>query len=100
MRSARTRRRSRRRAWPRPRRSTESMVDLVKIRKKKAKSKEDERSAGVPPAEHAASSPPVPVEPRAPQPPPAGETPARSAGETPALQPSKLDHFKAEAGKR
>ena len=78
------------------------MVDLVKIRKKKAKQKEEElaseRSAGVPPAEHAASSPPALA---APEPPPAGEDAGPSAGETPALQtPSKLDTFKSEAGKR
>jgi purine-binding chemotaxis protein CheW len=73
------------------------MVDLVKIRKKKQKAAEG--SAGVSPAEHAASPPPPLAEPEAPKPPPAGETPARSAGGTPAL-PSKLDAFKAEAGKR
>ena len=75
------------------------MVDLVKIRKKK------NRSAGVPPAEHAASAPPVPVV--EPEPPPPtksdGVDAVASAGETPALPaalPSKLDAFKAEAGKR
>jgi len=69
------------------------MVDLVKIRQKK------KRNAGVPPAEQVASPPPAPVE-------AGGEDAAKPAGETPALQKTttpqstKLDTFKAEAGKR
>ena len=68
------------------------MVDLVKIRKKKGKG-----NAGVPAAEQAASSSPSPEEP-----PPPAETPAPSAGETPALPAAsrKLEKFKSEAGKR
>jgi purine-binding chemotaxis protein CheW len=76
------------------------MVDLVKIRKKKAQKHEsDERNAGVPPAGPEASSPPPPVE-------VGGEDAAKPAGETPALRsetpalPTKLENFKAEAGKR
>jgi purine-binding chemotaxis protein CheW len=68
------------------------MVDLVKIRNKKKK----QGSAGVPPAEQAASPPPSPA---APPPEDGGEDAARSAGED-AGAPSKLDKFKAEAGKR
>jgi purine-binding chemotaxis protein CheW len=86
------------------------MVDLVKIRKKKAEQKAD-RSAGVPPAGQAASPPPALARPE-----PehvgslvastGGEDASGPAGETPALpkpalpQTSKLDTFKAEAGKR
>jgi len=72
------------------------MVDLVKIRKKAKKG-----SAGVPPADAAASSP----APEAPEPPPAptreSEDALASAGED-ASAPiaSKLEKFKAEAGKR
>ena len=88
------------------------MVDLVKIRKKKAKQQADEasdRNAGVPPAGQAASPPPVLG---TPEPSPVGSLGASAggedasgpAGETPALpkttQISKLETFKAEAGKR
>jgi purine-binding chemotaxis protein CheW len=88
------------------------MVDLVKIRKKKAKQQADEasdRSAGVPPAGQAASPPPVlaPSEPTgggSGVPSAGGEDASGPAGETPALpktaQISKLETFKAEAGKR
>lgn len=70
------------------------MVDLVKIRNKK------KRNAGVPPAEQAASPPPSP-EPPFPEPPPEnrGQDAARSAGED-AGAPTKLEKFKADAGKR
>jgi len=68
------------------------MVDLVKIRKK-AKKGASEGSAVVPPADPAASAPPM-EEPPAPV----------EAGETPALRSdattSKLDKFKQDAGKR
>jgi purine-binding chemotaxis protein CheW len=81
------------------------MVDLVKIRKKKAKQQE-ERNAGVPPVSvdvvdvvdvvdfsGRPPSPPSPPSPQSPQSP--------SATETPALpKTSKLETFKAEAGKR
>jgi len=90
------------------------MVDLVKIRQKKAKKKEEEqaeRNAGVPPAGQAASPPP---ELAIPEPEPVvslvastgGEDASGPAGETPALQKpalpktTKLDSFKSEAGKR
>lgn len=80
------------------------MVDLVKIRKKKA----EKRNAGVPPAGQAASPPPALA---TPEPEHVGLLPASTggedasgpAGETPALPKtttSKLDTFKAEAGKR
>jgi len=125
------------------------MVDLVKIRKKKAKQQEEElasatadaakrniqpsvsaqdaeRNAGVPPAGPAASSPPALGTPEpqppalgTPEPQPVGSLRASTggedtsaslsagasgpAGETPALpktKTSKLEAFKAEAGKR
>ena len=67
------------------------MVDLVKIRNKK------KRNAEAAPAEQTA--PPLP-EP-APQAPPEPEPAAPASAEAPpALQTSKLDRFKAEAGKR
>ena len=70
------------------------MVDLVKLRKKKAeKKKEEERNAGVPPAGPEASAPPI--EPPA----PAGEDAGGPAGED-AGAPTKLEKFKAQAGKR
>ena len=84
------------------------MVDLVKIRKKKA----EKRNAGVPPAGQAASPPPALA---TPEPEHVGSLPASTggedasgpAGETPALPKtpalpttSKLETFKAEAGKR
>ncbi|MDP9194254.1 MAG: chemotaxis protein CheW [Acidobacteriota bacterium] len=87
------------------------MVDLVKIRKKKAQQQADERNAGVPPAGPAASPPPA-LATQEPQyvgsllPKIGGEDAAEPAGETPALHletpalPSKLETFKAEAGKR
>ena len=81
------------------------MVDLVKIRKKKAEKKAEERNAVVPPVSVDAvdvvdvvdsserpPSPPSPQRPQRPQSPP-------TAPETAAL-PSKLENFKAEAGKR
>ncbi len=85
------------------------MVDLVKIRKKKAERQAEaqaERNAGVPPAGQAASPPPALATPE-----PehvgslsasaGGEDASGPAGETPALQKTtKLDTFKAEAGKR
>jgi len=71
------------------------MVDLVKIRKKKA----EKRNAGVPPAEPAASPPqeppPVVEEPKT----TGGEDAAGPAGED-AGAPSKLEKFKESAGKR
>ena len=105
------------------------MVDLVKIRKKKQKEKEEAQQAqasGAPASDGARASSPAhggsaPKEARAPQAessrtlstptaaadssrnrPPAGEDARTSAGETPTLQgaTSKLDRFKAEAGKR
>ena len=63
------------------------MVDLVKIRKKA------KRNAGVPPAEPAASPPPV-DEPKV-----GGEDAAESAGGD-AGAPSKLEKFRETAGKR
>src|SRR5687768_9657306 len=72
------------------------MVDLVKIRNKKKKNAEVGGTPASPPAEQAASTPPRPVS----EPETAARDAARSAGETPALQTSKLDKFKAEAGKR
>ncbi len=69
------------------------MVDLVKIRKKAKKG-----SAGVPPAGPAASSPPEP------EPPPiesgSADAPAPASGDAGAPVSSKLEKFKAEAGKR
>jgi purine-binding chemotaxis protein CheW len=68
------------------------MVDLVKIRKKKA-----ERNAAVPAAEQAASPPPPPE----PPPPPASEDAGPSAGgDAGAPQATKLEKFKQIAGKR
>jgi purine-binding chemotaxis protein CheW len=79
------------------------MVDLVKIRKKKAEKKAEasERNAGVPPASvdvvdevDFSGRPPSPPSPQSPPSP-------STAGETPALPTtSKLETFKAEAGKR
>jgi hypothetical protein len=76
------------------------MVDLVKLRKKK-------RNAGVPPAEQAASTPPTetPANPATPQPrdpvtPAAADGGAPAGGDAGAPQTSKLDKFKAQAGKR
>ena len=75
------------------------MVDLVKIRKKKAEKKAEERNAVVPPVSVDAvdvvdvvDSSERPPSPQRPQSPP-------TAPETAAL-PSKLENFKAEAGKR
>lgn len=75
------------------------MVDLVKIRKKKAEKKAEERNAVVPPVSvdavdvvDSSERPPSPPSPQRPQSPP-------TAPETAAL-PSKLENFKAEAGKR
>jgi purine-binding chemotaxis protein CheW len=80
------------------------MVDLVKIRQKK------KRNAGVPPAGPEASSPPPALATPVPEPvvslvaSTGGEDASGPAGETPALPktalPSKLENFKAEAGKR
>jgi purine-binding chemotaxis protein CheW len=77
------------------------MVDLVKIRKKKAEAK---RNAGVPPAGSAASPPPALA---TPEPLPVGSLIASTGGEDasgPAAEtaalPTKLETFKAEAGKR
>lgn len=76
------------------------MVDLVKIRNKK------KRNAEVQPAEQVAPSPPPPLAPE-PKHDNGGEDAARSAGEDTSASlsagagvPSKLDRFKAEAGKR
>jgi purine-binding chemotaxis protein CheW len=80
------------------------MVDLAKIRKKAKK--QPEGTAGVPPA-GAAASPPLPApQPVVPAPPP----PAQNGGEDAAVPAggdagdpttsSKLEKFKAEAGKR
>src|ERR1700741_766074 len=95
MRLGKTRKRSRSRESRPLRRSTGSMVDLGKIRQKK------NGHAGGPRADPAASPPPAPVvETEAPPPTrSAGEDAVASAGETPALH-SKLETFKAEAGKR
>jgi purine-binding chemotaxis protein CheW len=76
------------------------MVDLVKIRKKKA-----DRNAGVSPAGQAASPPPALATPEpehvgSPVASTGGEDAAGPAGETPALHKTKLETFKAEAGKR
>jgi purine-binding chemotaxis protein CheW len=82
------------------------MVDLVKIRKKKAKQKEEEAQA----SERNAGVPPVSVDlvdvvdfsgrPQSPESPQSPLGPSK-AGETPALQKTtKLENFKAEAGKR
>ena len=94
------------------------MVDLVKIRKKKAKQKEDElasakRNAGVPPASvdsvdvvdvvDFSGRPPGPLGPQSPPSPQSPQSPQNpsTAGELPALpKTSKLETFKAEAGKR
>ena len=79
------------------------MVDLVKLRKKKAEAKA-KGSAGVPPAGPPASAP---AEPPQPPPPVAAEDGGGPAGgdtSTPlsagAGAPSKLEKFKAQAGKR
>lgn len=74
------------------------MVDLVKIRQKKAKKKEEERNAVVPPASvDLVDAVDISGRPQSPPSPP-GPSPA---GETPELpKSSKLETFKSEAGKR
>jgi purine-binding chemotaxis protein CheW len=79
------------------------MVDLAKIRKKAKKPAEPapERTAGVPPAGSAASPPPSPEPPAVPQR-NGGEDAAVPAGEDAGGPnvPTKLERFKADAGKR
>ena len=86
------------------------MVDLVKIRKKKAKQQEDDASAknaGAPPAEQVAPALSEVVPPPASVPAPETAEPSALPETTTNQQPatsntsgSKLEKFKAEAGKR
>ena len=91
------------------------MVDLVKLRKKKAKQKEEAAAAAAearqtqqpsdaPPAEPAAASPPavetLPETQPASTPDTAVVAPAEELSEPAAPAASKLERFKAEAGKR
>src|SRR5688500_3746103 len=112
--SATTRRASSRRVWPRPPGSTvwsRPMVDLVKIRKKAKKKEETEAAAratvpttAAPPSEPVSAPTESLTAVEASIPPASASREEQSASlekPTAASEPSsKLDRFKAEAGKR